>query len=209
MFRLERAQARLALGAVDVEHPEAGARAGRNRDVAIGIGPVAADGCGVGGRGMEAARNRRRLAARHAGKHRQPAGGVIERRGEQVAHDDLGRIGICPAKKFSSSGSVTRIILPGSAHTDPDAVAAQGTDQFGEIADLDRGLALALDIGGKAIRTAVRRAQVQPVGVPAQADDMRSDLRVGHRRKTCERIRSSLARLAVTTFGASDGINRS
>ena len=104
---------------------------------------------------MEAARDRRRLAARHAGKHRQPAGGVIERRGEQVAHDDLGRIGICPAKKFSSSGSVTRIILPGSADTDPDAVAAQGADQFGEIADLDRGLALALDIGGKAILTAV------------------------------------------------------
>ena len=61
---------------------------------------------------MESARDRRRLAARHAGKHRQPAGGIIESRGEQVAHDDLGRIGICPAKKFSSSGSVTRIILP-------------------------------------------------------------------------------------------------
>ena len=131
-------------------------------DVAIGIGPVAADGCGVGGRGMEAARDCRRLAARHAGKHRQPAGGVIERRGEQVAHDDLGRIGICPAKKFSSSGSVTRIMLPGSAHTDPDAVAAQGADQFGEIANLDRGLGLALDIGGKAILTAVSALRCSP-----------------------------------------------
>ena len=124
------------------------ARAGRNRDVAIGIGPVAADGCGVGGRGMETARDRRRLAARHAGKHRQPASGVIESRGEQVAHGSL--TGICTAVKFSSSGSVTRIMLPGSARTEPDAVAAQGTDQVGEIANLDRGLGLALDIGGKA-----------------------------------------------------------
>src|SRR4029078_10381755 len=53
-FRATGAQAHLVLWTVDVEHPDAGGHSGRNANVALGIGPVAADGHGVGGRGMEA-----------------------------------------------------------------------------------------------------------------------------------------------------------
>ena len=66
-----------APSAPSTSRPETRPRAGRNRDVAFGVGPKPTDGCGISGT-LKSARDRRRLAARNAGKHRHPAGGVIE-----------------------------------------------------------------------------------------------------------------------------------
>ena len=62
MLRLKRRRLAAPIVAVDVQHPEAGQRAGRNADVAIGLPPEPLDGFGVCGGGMKAARDGRLLS---------------------------------------------------------------------------------------------------------------------------------------------------
>src|SRR6476620_2321544 len=115
-----------------------------------------------------AARGRHNQAQRRAGRSRRP------RPDRHLAREETSILEISENDHMA-----------GFSHTDPNGVAAYCADQFGEMAELDRSLALALDIGGNIILTAVS-SQVQTAGVPTQADDGRSDLWDSHRRKTRE-----------------------